>query len=200
MSTLREEEKKKRNWAIGLGSVAAVLVVYQMFNLLGGSSTAPPPAQPVITTVGKPKVNGPAAKQLSSAQLDPTLHMEAMLVTESLVYSGSGRNIFSGEEEAPPPPPPPKPNFSAHNDGPKPPPPPKPGPPPLPPIPLKFFGTSVSHSGIRSAFLLNGDDVFIAAVGDIVERRYRVVSIAENSILVEDIPNTNKQTLPRTTP
>jgi len=200
MSTLREEEKKKRNWAIGLGSVAAVLVVYQMFNLLGGSSTAPPPAQPVITTVGKPKVNGPAAKQLSSAQLDPTLHMEAMLVTESLVYSGSGRNIFSGEDEKPPVVIPP-PVATARNTQP-PPPVHQQGPftPPLPPIPLKFFGTSVSQKGIRSAFLLNGDDVFIAAVGDIVERRYRVVSIAENSILVEDIPNTNKQTLPRTTP
>jgi hypothetical protein len=31
----------------------------------------------------------------ASAALDPTLHMEAMLVTESVEYSGSGRNIFS---------------------------------------------------------------------------------------------------------
>jgi len=127
--------------------------------------------------------------------------MEPMLVTESLVYSGSGRNIFSGEMEAPPPPPPPKADFSARNTQPPPPPPPQhTGPPPLPAIPLKFFGTSVSHSGVRRAFLLNGDDVFIAGVGDIVQRRYRVVSIADNSIMVEDIPNTNKQTLPRTSP
>jgi hypothetical protein len=33
-------------------------------------------------------------------------------------------------------------------------------------------------------------------VGDVVSRRYRVVSIAANSVLIEDIPNTNKQTLP----
>jgi hypothetical protein len=200
MSTLREAEKKKRNLAIGLGCVAAVLVGYQMFNLFGGDSAPPPPAPPVVTTVGK--VNGPSAKSLgkTSAQLDPTLHMEPMLVAESLVYSGSGRNIFSGEMEVAPVAIP-VPVKSARNAVPPPIPPPiRQLPPSLPPIPLKFFGTSVSQFGVRRAFLLNGDDVFIAAAGDIVDRRYRVVSIADNSILVEDIPNTNKQTLPRTSP
>src|SRR5260370_35968676 len=40
---------------------------------------------------------GAGAKNLgtTSAQLDPTLRMEAMLVTESLGYSGRGRDIFS---------------------------------------------------------------------------------------------------------
>ena len=40
---------------------------------------------------------GPEAKKVvsSSGNLDPTLDQTAMLRTEHLVYSGSGRNIFS---------------------------------------------------------------------------------------------------------
>jgi hypothetical protein len=198
--TLAEEQKRKRLIAIVLGCVAGSLVIYQGFNLFGGSSTpATPPPATVVMAPTRP--GGPAAVMVgkSSSQLDPTLHEEAMLVTESLVYSGTGRNIFSGTVEAPPVVIPAT-LTSARNHLPTPPPapttpPPPPGP---PPINLKFFGTATSQNGTRRAFLLNGDDVFIASVGDIVQRRYRVVSIAANSILVEDIPNTNKQTLPLT--
>jgi hypothetical protein len=140
---------------------------------------------------------GNAAKSLgtTSAQLDPTLRMEAMLVTEAVVYSGSGRNIFSAN--------------SAPVDIPKPivpvrttkalptgPPPPPPGPPPPPPIDLKFFGTATSANGVRRAFLLHGEDVFLASDGDIVQRRYKVITVSANSIVVEDMANSNRQTLP----
>jgi len=139
---------------------------------------------------------GNAAKNLgtTSAQLDPTLRMAAMLVTESLVYSGGGRNIFS--------------SSSVPVDIPKPiapvrtatvvpgPPPPPPGPPPPPPIDLKFFGTASGANGARRAFLLHGDDVFLASDGDIVQRRYKVIAVSTNSIVVEDMANNNRQTLP----
>jgi hypothetical protein len=124
--------------------------------------------------------------------------MDSMLVTEGLVYTGSGRNIFLAGSE-PPPVPIPVPLTTARNAAPPPAPEGPKGPPPappLPPIPLKYFGTALAENGTRRAFLLNGDDVFVALVGDVVERRYRVVSIAANSVLVEDIPNNNKQTLP----
>ncbi len=89
------------------------------FELPHDSPTATAPAAPVVVTApaipvagsqssGGAKTGvvipippgnavGKAAKSLgtTSAQLDPTLRMEAMLVTESVVYSGSGRNIFS---------------------------------------------------------------------------------------------------------
>jgi hypothetical protein len=38
--------------------------------------------------------------------------------------------------------------------------------------------------------------VFLASDGDIVQRRYKVVSILANSIVVEDMTNNNRQTLP----
>lgn len=155
-----------------------------------------PSAKPAVIAVPPGNVAGAAAKSLgtTSAQLDPTLRMEAMLVTESLVYSGSGRNIFSASSV---PVDIPKPIVSPRpKPGPPPPPPPPPGPPPPPPIDLKFFGTATAPDGARRAFLLHGEDVFLASGGDIVQRRYKVVSIGANSIVVEDLANNNRQTLP----
>ncbi len=214
------EDRKKLITAGVLGFFALLAVFYLYNTLFGGPSTPPPAAAvvvtapgssgPVVKTVGtvSKTVSAPAGYAVGSAQkvgtasgaLDPTLHMEAMQVTESLVYTGSGRNIFSaGPVETQPvklavve-----KPKFPARPQGPVVPPAPT-GPPPPPPIALKFFGTATTANGVRRAFLLNGDDVFLAGVGDVVQRKYRVVSIAAQSILVEDIPNSNRQTLPIT--
>ena len=53
-----------------------------------------------------------------------------------------------------------------------------------------------SSNGTRQAFLLHDDSVFLASVGDVVLRRYRVVSIEAKSIRVEDMQFKNTQTLP----
>ena len=217
-------ENKKQLYTVGVLGFVAILCLYPLYNtLFGGPPSTPAPAAPVliaaplaprVTTApnGAPSktittppgfiVGGNAAEKVGAGgqALDPTLHMEAMHVTESLVYSGMGRNIFAGGPTplelaavaAPKPIAPARPVVAA-----LPPPPPLPtGPPPPPPINLKFFGTATAANGSRKAFLLNGDDVFLASPGDVVQRRYRVVTIAANSIVVEDIPNSNKQTLP----
>jgi hypothetical protein len=158
--------------------------------------TADAPAAPMRASVPAGRVAGTAAKSLgtTSAQLDPTLKMEPMLVTESLVYSGSGRNIFSAASA---PIDIPKPIAPVRPKGPVVPVyTPPPGPPPPPPIDLKFFGTTTSGDGHKQAFLLKGEDVFLASEGDIVQRRYRVVTLSANSVLVEDMANNNRQTLP----
>jgi hypothetical protein len=140
---------------------------------------------------------GNAAKSLgtTSAQLDPTLRMAAMLVTESLVYSGGGRNIFSASSV---PVAIPKPIAPVRTGKalPPPPPPPPPGPPPPPPIDLTFFGTATAANGTKRAFLLHGQDVFLASDGDVVQRKYKVITVSANSIVVEDMANNNRQTLP----
>jgi hypothetical protein len=120
--------------------------------------------------------------------------MQPMLVAESLTYSGSGRNIFSASSA---PVELPKPVAAARPKGPVMPVVVVPqGPPPPPPIDLKFFGTATTGKGVRSAFLLHGDDVFLAGDGEIVQRRYKVLTVAANSVLVEDMTNNNRQTLP----
>jgi hypothetical protein len=131
----------------------------------------------------------------TASQYDPSLHMGAMLVAESLKYSGTGRNIFSDSPVvalAPII----KPIASVRNSAPVAPVyTPPPGPPPPPPIDLKFFGTATKADGSRQAFLLHGDDVFLAATGTIVQRRYKVGTISASSVEVEDLTNNNKQTL-----
>jgi hypothetical protein len=193
-------DSQKKSIAVGGFVVLAVGILYYQ---LRDDSPAPRPAQVAVTDTVQPATAKPVvrtaiggeAKNLgtTSAQLDPTLKMGPMLVTEKLVYSGSGRNIFSTDSV---PVDIPKPIASAR---PKPVAPvytPPPGPPPPPPIDLKFFGTATSANGKRQAFLLHGQDVFLASEGDIVQRRYRVVGVLANSILVEDMPNNYRQTLP----
>jgi hypothetical protein len=147
---------------------------------------------------GQATAPGIAAKMMAStsASLDPTLDESAMLRTESLVYSGTGRNIFSSIS-APPPMVIPKnvPSARPGAAGPVAPPVPT-GPPPPPPINLKYFGTAVRLNGRRQAFLLQGEDVYLASEGDIVARKYRIVTIGTSSIQVEDLVNNNTQSLP----
>jgi len=193
------DDKRKKLIAGVLGVCAAGLVGYQLYDNFGGSTPAPAPVAPVIVSTPTVK-SGAGSAQVkvgaTSAQLDPTLHMEPMLVAESLAYSGSGRNIFA----------PGSPELVAEV---KPIAPARPDPkkqeppqvvvaqrPPLPPINLKFFGTATAANGTRRAFLLNGDDVFIASAGDVVQRRYKIISVDARSIMVEDLPNSNRQTLP----
>jgi hypothetical protein len=141
---------------------------------------------------------GIAAKMMAStsASLDPTLDESAMLRTESLVYSGTGRNIFSAIS-APPPMVIPKnvPSARPGATGPVALPVPT-GPPPPPPINLKYFGTAVRLNGRRQAFLLQGEDVYLASEGDIVARKYRIVNIGTTNIRVEDLVNNDTQLLP----
>jgi hypothetical protein len=198
MIRLTPDQQKKGGLVAAFVLLAGGILYYELRD-----DTPPPPVAPVVATVPDSPAarrtatqTGNAAKNLgtTSAQLDPTLRMAAMLVTESLVYSGSGRNIFSANSA---PVNIPAPIAPARTKAlPPPPPPPPPGPPPPPPIDLKFFGTSTAADGNRQAFLLHGDDVFLASAGDIVQRRYKVVSISANSILVEDLTDNNRQALP----
>jgi hypothetical protein len=193
-------EDKKKLGVLGVVGVLGIAAAGWIYSQLA-TPDAPPAAAPVVVTgqTAAPtakKPVGSAAKNLgtTSAQLDPTLRMGPMLVTESLVYSGSGRNIFSMTSV---PIDIPKPIAAVRPKGPVVPVyTPPPGPPPPPPIDLKFFGTATSADGKRRAFLLKGEDVFLASDGDIVQRRYRIVTVSANSILVEDMANNNRQTLP----
>jgi hypothetical protein len=200
---LGAEDKKKVILAsvLGVGVIAAF--VYVLMFIFGGSSTSapPPPVQtatvsptrPAATTTAAPATGGHAAARIPgvAASLDPTLHPEWMAQAESLEYSGRGRNIFSQSsapaeiEQVKAPVRPSTPVAEVPQ-----------GPPPPPPIDLKFFGYEAHKDGTRRAFLLHGEDVFIASEGDVVDHRYKVLKIAPLSVQVEDLPYKNAQPLP----
>jgi len=193
-------EDKKKLAVLGVVGVVALGAGVYLYTQLSEPSPAPVAAPVIASTPAAPVVkssgSGAAAKNVATtaAQLDPTLRMGPMLVTEALVYSGGGRNIFSASSvpvEIP------KAIAPARPKAALPPPPVVPqGPPPPPPIDLKFFGTSSLENGHRQAFLLHGEDVFLATDGEIVQRRYKVLTVSANSVLVEDMTNNNRQTLP----
>lgn len=199
------EDKKKVILAGALGVIVLGLAVYVLYGYFGGGDTAsaPPTASAPAPQTAPAQANqarttpvaagGHAAAKIPGigASLDPTLHPEIMAQAESLEYSGKGRNIFSQSSapveiekvKAPVRPVAPVQQIAQ-------------GPPPPPPIDLKFFGYEAHKDGSRKAFLLHGDDIFIASEGDIVDHRYKVLKIAPFSIQVEDLPYRNAQGLP----
>ena len=195
MRKLSADDKKKGGIIAAFLLVMGGILYYELGDAFGGSSPAVSPAAQVVASGPVATGTGGKAKAVAaSVQLDPTLKMGPMLVTEALVYSGGGRNIFSASSV---PTEIPKAIAPARPHGPVVPVSIVPaGPPPPPPIDLKFFGTATSGSGTRQALLLHGEDVFVASAGDIVQRRYKVISVAANSIVVEDMTNNNRQTLP----
>ena len=130
----------------------------------------------------------------TSASLDPTLDEAAMHRTENLVYSGTGRNIFSLTYTPPPPPMPSACSVTAAEAG------------TGASARTRWSAASAAHqpqvlrhgqAAERSlqAFLLQGDNVYLASAGEIVAHKYKIVSINLNSIQVEDLQYNNTQTL-----
>ncbi len=125
-------------------------------------------------------------------RLDPTLDLNLLSQSEEIKYAGNGRNIFvAGSVPIEKP----KRNGSDQHDAGLRQPPPIP---PPPPITLKFFGFANRPGETKKVFLSKDGDVFIAAEGDIVDRRYRVLHISPTAVDVEDVINNNRQSLPLT--
>lgn len=200
---LGAENKKRVIQASVVGVLLLFAVVRFFLFFFGSSSPAPAPAPAPQPQAAAPvSVPAPAARvapasgrpatQVAALNLDPTLHTEWLRLAEGLTYTGRGRNIFSREAapvviEKPKAPVRPV-NVVQVPQGPPPPPPP-------PPINIRFFGIESHKSGARRAFLLQGENVFIASEGDVVDRRYKVVKINPFSVEIEDLPYSHTQTI-----
>jgi hypothetical protein len=156
-------------------------------------STGPAGYQPA--TPARPATRGKGrGKKVNTAprSLDPTLRYDWLKASEDTKYEGTGRNIFQAQAEIPKPEGPgvtdPK---KVENTGPPPPPPP-------PPINLKFFGFASKPGESKKVFLSEGEDVFIAAEGEVVNRHYKVLRISPTSVEIEDVLNNNRQNIPLT--
>jgi hypothetical protein len=188
------ENQNKVRAAIALVVVAAILIAYQFLRPsstpIASSSVAPAvlprPAQ--RRSSGRGKITVPA-----EPRLDPTLDLTTLAATEQMKYAGNGRNIFVAGADIPQPI---KNGTLDHKAAQLP---PQPAlPPPPPPITLKFFGFASKPGEPRKVFLSQGEDVFIAAEGDIVNRRYKVLHIGPNAVDIEDVLYNNRQSIPLT--
>jgi hypothetical protein len=192
------EDRNKLIIAIVLMVLAVVSVGYWVVSLSGSpssSAAASTPSvivpTPVTRVVAHPK---PGGKKVAPARsLDPTLRYDWLRISEDTKYSGTGRNIFRAEAEIPVAlarPNTDKPRV-VEVTGPPPPPPP-------PPINLIFYGFASKPGELKKVFLKQGEDVFLAREGDIVDRRYKVVRISPMAVDIEDVQNNNRQSIPLT--
>ena len=199
------ENKKKATWAAVLGAVAVLAFAYEFIPMLTTSSTPDSSAQaaaPVLAPLTAPKASSRVANAKSSKKavkvenLDPTLKLDLLAASEKTEYQGNGRNIFvSQAEDVQIPKPVAKPNTDQQNaDQWRP-----PAPPAAPPIPLKFYGFASSPGEPKKIFLKNGDDVFVAGEGEIVDRRYKVIRITNTTVEIQDVVSSGPpQTIPLT--
>jgi hypothetical protein len=183
-----------------LGGLALILVLRAVISTGGSSPSGSSVSASVPTTAAVPVVKKNTAKLKSQIKhggpphsLDPELRYDWLKASENMNYSGEGRNIFSAQAPIP------KPVSNGVTDarkieeesGPPPPPPP-------PPINLKFFGFASRPGEPKKIFLSQGEDVFIATEGEIVNRRYKIVHITPMSVEVEDEMNNHRQSIPLT--
>jgi hypothetical protein len=115
--------------------------------------------------------------------IDPTLRRDLLAKVQSVESPTASRNLFKMKQmEA----------AKAAEEAAKLPPPP----PPPPPILLKYYGYSTAHGeSAKHAFFLDGDDILVAAEGEMLKKRYRVVRIGVSSVVMEDTQFKHEQTL-----
>ena len=65
-----------------------------------------------------------------------------------------------------------------------------------PPISFRYYGFANEPGNSRKrAFLLDGEDILIGGEGDVFKKRYKIIRIGLNSIVVEDLDFNDQQTL-----
>jgi len=119
---------------------------------------------------------------------DPSLRLDLLDRIQKEEYKGQHRNIFSAE----PLPPPPSVVATQQPAMPV-------APPPPPPVtvPATFYGivTDLRTGQKRACFSANADDVYIVPVGGTLLNQFRIVTIGNNSVEVEELSSGRRTTL-----
>lgn len=192
---LGKENRKQIIVLAVLGTLALVLIGRIVFGVGAPTPTASAPipldASPVRSRPA-PRSKGRGNRAAGAPHsIDPSLRYDWLKASEETTYEGNGRNIFLAQAEIPEPV---RDATLDHPSGPTGPPPP----PPPPPITLKFYGFASKPGEPKRVFLSQGEDLFIASEGEIVDRRYKVLRIMPMSVEIEDVLNNNRQSIPLT--
>jgi len=189
---LGAENRNKLIVSLVLAGIAILLVGRSFF------ASGPVPGNPEAAAPTTPtRVERPAPRNrtrrdrkvaMAPQSIDPTLRTDWLKVSEGQKYEGAGRNIFMAQVEIPKPMPQ---EIPKQVEVPQ-------GPPPPPPINLKFYGIASKPGEPKRVFLSQGEDIFIATEGDIIDRRYKVLHITPTQVEIEDVLNNNRQNIPLT--
>jgi len=172
MSNLSNRQKR-----IALLAGLALLFFYIVYR-----SNRPPEIAAVVSSADE--------KFRPIAVENPALKLELLERLKKLQYEGSHRNIFSSV--APP-------AISAA-------PPTAVAPPPIAPVvpsgpaplvvPATFYGfVTDAQTGARRAFFLEGENVYVIAIGETLLGRFRLVQIGNSSAELEEIGTGRRATL-----
>ena len=186
-------------------------------NALDGTAPVATAARgPVVRSVSKttktseefhPSLKRNPDDAIDPTSIDPTLRLDLLARVQNQQLETAGRNPFQFGQP-PPPPVPPAPKLDAKALAaakakeqaaaaaqPK----VDPGPPKPAPLnlPWKYYGyTSPRGSTQKRAFFLDGEDILTANEGEVLKKKYKVVRIGVNSVVMEDVDTKSQQTLP----
>jgi len=142
-------------------------------------------------------------ERLPLDQMDPTLRTDLLVKVQSVEYQGAERNLFQFGKPKPTPQQVEAAKKAAEEaqkkieEAKKPPEPQPPPEPKAPPVTFKYYGYANQPGDARKrAFLLDGEDILVAAEGEVIKKRYKVVRIGINSLVVEDMEFHAQQTVP----
>jgi hypothetical protein len=187
------ESRRRLPLLIGLLVVLAVVMWWQFG---GAGSVSAPAAARSTPPAARPARNGSAPAETGAQVLARGVGLERLQADRpapeaagrdpfrSAAASGSGAN--SGTP-APPPAPTPPPAVTTPAT-----PLPPPGP---PPIVVKFIGMVSRRNVGKVAILSDGKNVYYGREGDIVDGRWRIVSIGEESLQIEYVDGRGRQTV-----
>ena len=183
------ENKKQLMWMTVLLAIAVPLSLYSFRNILGDGGSHS------VTTAAAPATGATKAAGVIAVDSDPRLRTD-ILDRSRQVKLEPGRNIFDMQQQIIEPAVASVRQMPNVHYGPDLPPPP----PPPPPIPLTFYGFASKPGETKKIFLQqkNGEHMFVAVQGDVIDRRYKVIQIQANSVVMEDMLTNNRQPLPLT--
>ena len=131
--------------------------------------------------------------QIILSEVDPTLHLELLAKVQNVKLDGGQRNLFQFGESARLAGDEPKivPKREAYGPPVPPPPPPPPGPPPVvppPPMTMKYYGLATKRiDGKKTGFFLDGEEIILATEGMVMKKRYKVVRINAETVVLENV-------------